>query len=114
MTVLQICVLQGESKEADKNLVIGEFKLLNIPPKPKGENDIRVIFEIDRNGLLAVSATEITTGIKSEIQIEGTQALKPDEIEGMRQRAKVNVDETLEFEKRVWRLNTLEELIYEM
>ena len=113
MTMLKICVLQGESEEADKNLAIGDFKL-KIPPKPKGENDIRVIFEIDGNGLLTVSATEATTGEKVEIQIEGQQALTPEEIEGMRQRAKANVAETLEFEKRVERLNVLENLIYEV
>lgn len=113
MTILKIAVLQGESEEADKNLAIGDFKL-NIPPKPKGENDIRVIFEIDGNGLLTVSATEATTGEKVEIQIEGQQALTPEEIEGMRERAKANVAETLEFEKRVESLNVLENLIYEV
>jgi len=54
---LKLGVLQGESEHAEENLDIGNFSL-NIPPKPKGQNEIHVKFEIDGNGLLTVSATE--------------------------------------------------------
>ena len=61
--MLILAVIQGESENADENLEIGKFKL-KLPPKPKGENDIRVCFEIDGNGILKVSATEMSTGVQ--------------------------------------------------
>ncbi len=53
-----IRVYEGEEKTVDKNRKLGEFKLMNLPPKPKGQVRIDVFFKINENGILEVSANE--------------------------------------------------------
>jgi len=95
--VLKLCVLQGESEDADANLEIGNFTL-KIPKMPKGENQIHVKFDIDGNGLLKVSATEQSQGESAEISVENAMANTPEEIAGMRANAERLVHETMENE----------------
>jgi molecular chaperone DnaK len=68
-TVVSIHVLQGEAGMAKENTSLGVFKLTDIPPAPKGVPRIEVTFNINANGILDVSATDLHTGNEQKIEI---------------------------------------------
>ena len=81
-TAVKIRVLQGESETgADDNHLLGEFVLSDIPPAPKGEPEIEVSFDIDANGIVNVSARDLTTGKEQSITVNADGTLSDDEIE---------------------------------
>jgi molecular chaperone DnaK len=80
---VSIHVLQGERKMAVDNRSIGRFDLVGIPPAPRGVPQIEVIFDIDANGILHVSAKDLGTGKEQKIRIEVSSGLSEDEIEKM-------------------------------
>ena len=57
-TQVGIKVLQGEREMAGDNQLLGQFDLMNIPPAPRGVPQIEVIFDIDANGIVNVSARD--------------------------------------------------------
>jgi molecular chaperone DnaK len=65
------------------NRSIGRFDLVGIPPAPRGVPQIEVIFDIDANGILHVSAKDLGTGKEQKIRIEVSSGLSEDEIEKM-------------------------------
>lgn len=69
-TTVKIKVLQGERKIAAENHLLGVFQLTGISPAPKEIPEINVCFQIDANGILQVSATDVTSGISKSIVIE--------------------------------------------
>jgi molecular chaperone HscA len=75
-----IKVIQGESHKAYQCRNIGQFELKGIPKLPKGEARIAVKFQIDADGLLTVSAKELTTGIAQEIIAKPSYGLNEDDI----------------------------------
>ena len=76
-------VFEGERPMSADNRLLGNFELSGFPPMPRGEAQIDVTFDVDANGILSVSATEITSGKAANIRIENVERLKPDEIERM-------------------------------
>ncbi|WVZ51212.1 hypothetical protein U9M48_002374, partial [Paspalum notatum var. saurae] len=69
-TVIKFPVYEGESKGTKDNNLLGEFRITNIPPAPKGQSKFDVTFDIDANGVLNVSAVDKATGkLKSGITI---------------------------------------------
>ncbi|GAB4288811.1 MAG: molecular chaperone DnaK [Oscillatoriaceae cyanobacterium] len=84
---VEIHVLQGERAMAKDNKSLGKFTLTGIPPAPRGFPQIEVIFEIDANGILNVSAEDKSTGTAQSITITNTGGLTPEEIDKMRQDA---------------------------
>ncbi|WP_199248774.1 molecular chaperone DnaK [[Phormidium] sp. ETS-05] len=84
---VEIHVLQGERAMAKDNKSLGKFTLTGIPPAPRGVPQIEVIFEIDANGILNVSAEDKSTGTAQSITITNTGGLTPEEIDKMRQEA---------------------------
>lgn len=59
---VRIVVCQGESRRLDANMVIGDLRLENLPPRPRGETSIEVTFSLDASGILQVTARDAQTG----------------------------------------------------
>jgi len=88
-----IRVLQGERKMANDNKEIGRFDLTDIPPAPRGMPQIEVAFDIDADGILHVSAKDMSSGKEQKIRIEASSGLKEDDIKRMLKDAEVHADE---------------------
>jgi heat shock protein 1/8 len=81
---VQFPVFQGERVNCEDNTSLGEFTLAPIPPMKAGEPVLEVVFEVDVNGILKVTATEKTSGRSANITISNSVGkLSSDEIEGM-------------------------------
>ena len=87
---VEIHVLQGERPFAKDNKSLGIFKLNGIPSAPRGVPKINVTFQLDVNGLLAVSAREEQTGQEQAIKIEGASVLGREEVSKMIKEAEEN------------------------
>ena len=85
-TEVTIHILQGEHQMAAQNKSIGQFNLTGITPAPRGIPQIEVIYFIDADGILKVSAKDKTTGKEQAIRIESSGSLTPEEIKGMKNR----------------------------
>lgn len=107
-------VLQGERKVVDGNKSLGQFNLVGIPPASRGTPKIEVIFDIDANGILQVSAKDQSTGKENSIKITASSGLSKEEIESLIQEAnnqKENDNIKLEL---INKKNELDSLLYEM
>ena len=82
-TTVEVHVLQGERDLAANNKSLGRFELRNIPPALRGIPQIEVMFEIDANGIVNVSAKDMATGNKQKITIQSPTNLTNDEINQM-------------------------------
>jgi molecular chaperone DnaK len=80
-TAVKIRVLQGESEQADDNHLLGEFVLSNIRKASKGEPEIEVSFDIDANGIVNVSAADVSSGQEQSITVNTTGTLSEEEIQ---------------------------------
>ncbi len=110
---VEIHVLQGERSMARDNKTIGRFHLDGIPPAQRGVPQVEVIFDIDANGLLHVSAKDKGTGKSQSIRIEASSGLSADEIEKMKQEAAANADEDKKTKERIDKLNGADSLIFQ-
>lgn len=88
-----IRVLQGERKMANDNKEIGRFDLTDIPPAPRGTPQIEVAFDIDADGILHVSAKDISSGKEQKIRIEAQSGLKEADIQRMVKDAEMHAEE---------------------
>jgi molecular chaperone DnaK len=110
---VQIHVLQGERPMANQNKSLGIFNLDGIPPAPRGVPQIEVVFDIDANGILHVTAKDKGTGKEQKIRIEAGSGLSKEEVEKMKAEAKANeATDKLEREK-VEKLNQADSLIFQ-
>lgn len=80
-TSVEIHVLQGERDMAAYNKTLGRFNLTGIPPAPRGVPQIEVKFDIDRNGIVHVSAKDLGTGNEQNITITASSNLSDEEID---------------------------------
>ena len=80
-SAVTINVLQGEREFARDNRLLGQFNLEGIPPAPRGMPQIEVTFNIDVNGILNVSAKDLSTGKENKVTIQNTGGLSKDERE---------------------------------
>src|SRR5262245_61037902 len=78
---VQVHVLQGEREFARENKSLGKFDLVGIPPAPRGVPQIEVIFAIDSNGIVNVTARDQATGQSTGVQINPAGGLSKDEID---------------------------------
>ncbi|MDP2683774.1 MAG: molecular chaperone DnaK [bacterium] len=89
-TSVEIHVLQGERSMAGDNKTLGRFILAGIPPSPRGVPQVEVTFDIDANGILNVKAVDKASGKEQSITITASSGLSKDEVEKMKQDAKVH------------------------
>lgn len=108
-----IHVLQGERPMARDNRSLGQFNLDGIPPAPRGVPQIEVIFDIDANGILNVSAKDKATGKEQKIRIEASSGLAKEEIERMKREAAANADADAQAKNEVEKLNQADTLIFQ-
>ncbi|MBX3240474.1 MAG: molecular chaperone DnaK [Chitinophagaceae bacterium] len=110
---VQIHVLQGERPMASQNKSLGTFNLDGIPPAPRGVPQIEVIFDIDANGILNVTAKDKGTGKEQKIRIEAGSGLNKDEIEKMKAEAKANEASDKVAREKVDKVNQADSLIFQ-
>jgi molecular chaperone DnaK len=80
---VEVHVLQGERPLARDNRTLGRFHLEGIPPAPRGVPQIEVTFDVDANGIVNVSAKDLTTGKEQKVTITATSGLSKDEVDRM-------------------------------
>ena len=112
-TSVEIHVLQGERQMAADNKTLGRFTLSGIPPAPRGVPQIEVKFDIDANGIVNVSAKDISTGKAQSITISGTGGLSDQEIERMVNDAEKYAEEDKKRKEQVEARNNADSLIYQ-
>ena len=79
-TSVRIAVMQGESDEATDNELLGEFVLGGIRPARRGEVSIEITFDISADGIVGVSARDVSTGQEQSINVTATSGLTEDEL----------------------------------
>jgi molecular chaperone DnaK len=109
---VEINVLQGERPMANQNKSLGRFILDGIPPAPRGVPQVEVIFDIDANGILHVTAKDKGTGKQQNIRIEAGSGLSKEEIEKMKNDAKANEEEDKKVREKVEKMNLADGLIF--
>jgi len=82
-TAVDIHVLQGERELVADNRSLARFRLRGIPPMPAGLPRVQVQFQIDANGILSVTATELRTSIEQTIEVKPSYGLTDEEVERM-------------------------------
>ena len=112
-TEVTIHVLQGERPMAAQNKTIGQFNLTGIMPAPRGVPQIEVTFDIDKNGILNVSAKDKATGKEQAIRIEASSNLSKEEVERMKEEAKANAEADNKERERIEKMNQADSMIFQ-
>jgi molecular chaperone DnaK len=94
-TEVQVHVLQGNRPMAADNRSLGQFNLTGIAPAPRGTPQIAVTFDIDRNGIISVSAKDKATNKEQSIRIEAQDGLSKEEIDRMKREAEEHAADDL-------------------
>lgn len=89
------------------------FNLDGIPPAPRGVPQIEVIFDIDANGILHVTAKDKGTGKEQKIRIEAGSGLSKEEVEKMKAEAKANEATDKEAREKVEKINQADSLVFQ-
>ncbi len=109
---VSIHVLQGEREFANDNKTLGKFDLTGIAPAPRGVPQIEVIFDIDANGIVNVSAVDKATGKSQNIVITSNSGLSEEEIKRMVAEAEKNRDADQKRRGVVDARNNLDSLVF--
>ena len=109
---VSVHVLQGEREFAKNNKTLGNFDLTGIAPAPRGVPQIEVIFDIDANGIINVSAIDKATGKEQNVVIKSGSGLSEEEIEKMVKDAELNREEDQKKKALVDSKNNLDSLIF--
>ena len=111
-TAVTIHVLQGERDIASHNKSLGQFNLTDIPPSPRGMPQIEVMFDIDANGILHVTAKDKATGKEAKIKIQAGSGLTEEEIKRMVSDAEAHAEEDRKALELVNARNQCEALVH--
>jgi len=110
-----IQVFEGERAMTKDNTLLGKFQLDGIPPMPRGTPQVEIIYDIDANGILNVSATEKSTNKTNKITITNDKGrLSPEEIERMVAEAEKYKDEDEHFKGKIEAKNKFEAYLYQL
>ena len=111
---VEIHVLQGERAMAKDNRTIGRFHLDGLPPAPRGVPQVEVIFDIDANGIINVSALDKATNKLQSIRIEASSGLSKEDIAKMKQEAEMNADSDRKAKEEADVVNQADSLIFQV
>lgn len=109
---MKIAVFQGERELVAENRKLGEFELRNIPAMPAGMPKVEIQFLLDADGILKVSATELRSGVKQEIEIKPQYGLTDDMVEGMLESSLLHARSDMDLRMLVEARNEAGQLIY--
>ena len=113
-TSVEVHVLQGEREMAAGNKTLGRFQLTGIAPAPRGVPQIEVTFNIDRNGIVNVSAKDLGTGNEQKVTITSSTNLTEDEINQRVKEAEQYAAEDKKRKEEVETLNRADSMIFEI
>ncbi|MBR4539355.1 MAG: molecular chaperone DnaK, partial [Clostridia bacterium] len=113
-TTVEIHVLQGERPMAYDNKTLGRFQLTGIPSAPRGVPQIEVTFNIDRNGIVNVSAKDLGTGNEQKVTITASTNMTEEEIQARVKEAEQFAEADKQKKDEIETLNRADSLIYEM
>ena len=112
---VMIHIYEGERALTKDNHELGKFELGNIPLMPRGKPQIEVTFTIDVNSILHVSAKELTTGTKAQIEINNMNNRRTEkELSEMREQAKMMEEEDNKIREMIGARNKLESYAYQV
>lgn len=109
---VDVYVLQGERPMAADDKTLGRFELTDIPPAPRGVPQIQVTFDIDKNGIVNVSAKDMGTGKEQKITIKSSSGLSDEEIKRMQKDAEEHADEDKKRKEEADLRNEVDQLIF--
>ncbi|CAO1403129.1 unnamed protein product [Diamesa hyperborea] len=112
-TQVEIKVHQGEREMASDNKMLGAFTLVGIPPAPRGVPQVEVVFDIDANGIVHVSARDKGTGKEQQIVIQSSGGLSKDEIENMIKNAEQYAQADKTKKERIEAVNAAESIVHD-
>ena len=110
---VEVHVLQGEREMAAGNRTLGRFHLDGIPPAPRGMPQVEVIFDIDANGILNVSAVDKASGKSQNIRIESSSGLSEAEVERMVKDAQAHATEDKQKREEIEVRNQADQQVYQ-
>ncbi len=110
---VEIHVLQGEREFARDNKSLGRFRLEGIAPAPRGIPQVEVIFDIDANGILNVTARDKATGREQKITITASSGLSKDEVNRMVREAELHAQEDRERKAEIETRNRADSVAYQ-
>jgi molecular chaperone DnaK len=111
-TEVEIRVYQGERPIARENIFLGSFKLVGIPPAPRGVPQIEVTFDIDSDGIVHVSAKDLGSGKEQSMVVTGRHKLSEDEIKRMIEDAKRYEEQDKRLKEEIELKNRADDLAY--
>ncbi|MFO8069915.1 MAG: molecular chaperone DnaK [Alkalibacterium sp.] len=111
---VDVHVLQGERPMASDNKTLGRFQLTDIPPAPRGVPQIEVTFDIDKNGIVNVSAKDLGTKKEQKITIKSTSSLSDEDIERMVKEAEENAEADKIRKEEVELRNEADQLVFQI
>ena len=110
---VDIHVLQGERKMAGDNKSLGRFELSGLPAAPRGTPQIEVMFDLDANGILNVSAKDLASGKSQQIKITAQSGLSEEEIKKLVKEAEMQAEADTEKAELATARNNLDNLVYQ-
>jgi molecular chaperone DnaK len=99
---------------ASDNKTLGRFILDGIPPAPRGIPQVEVVFDLDANGILNVSAKDKATNKEQKITITASSGLSKDEVEKMRKEAELHADDDKKKKEQVEIKNQADAVVFQM
>jgi molecular chaperone DnaK len=111
-TEVEIRVYQGERAMARDNIFLGSFRLVDIPPAPRGVPQIEVTFDIDSDGIVHVSAKDLASNKEQSMVVTGRHKLREDEIKKMVEEAQRYEEQDKRKREEVELKNKADDLAY--
>jgi molecular chaperone DnaK len=111
-TAVDVVVLQGERELASDNRQLARFRLEGIPPAQRGVPQIEVTFDLDADGILNVSAKDVSSGTEQKVTIAESANLDQSEVERMVAEAAQHSDEDRRRREEIDARNELDSLAY--